>query len=286
MIRDLRFDIEDLLKDFYNGLTHTRKAGVWQGIDSFKDYNMKVIRDAKISGTIPKTIEELTETVSPDLPWAEEHFNERISGLPLNPGKSYLNWPYAKFKENNDEFKNESEQFSHTYMERFWPKMAGNILGIRYDNELGFCMSKKELFITDTPKDSTHPPMLGIRYHYGDLNDVINQLRVNKLTRQAYLPIFFPEDTGAVHGKRVPCTLGYLFEIWDNKLDITYYIRSIDVYRHLRNDIYLACRLTQHISTILEIDTGTINMYMANAHLFENDFYNFTKKEQWLKTSD
>jgi hypothetical protein len=242
-----------------------RKAGIWQGIDSFKDMDMLILRDVNYHLEIPNGINELVEEIKPDLIWAEAHFQERIGGKPLNPGESYKIWPYAKFDEENDPYL-KGKKFDHSYMERFWPKTV-NLGG----------------FENDESKYNK-----GIRFGLGDYSDVCQQLIKHPLGRQAYLPIFFPEDTGAKNNMRVPCTLGYLFEIFDDKLDVTYYIRSCDAYRHLRNDIYMAGRLLQHTKEILfingmkHIQTGTLKMKIANLHIFENDLYNIKKKESKL----
>jgi hypothetical protein len=244
-----------------------RKAGIWQGIDSFKDMDMLILRDVNYRLEITSLV-ELIEQSKPDLVWAESHFQERIGGVPLNPGESYKIWPYAKFDEKNDPYL-KGKQFDHSYMERFWPKNANEDLIRRpYPKHVG--------------------QNRGIRFELGDYNDVCQQLINNPLNRQAYLPIFFPEDTGAKNNMRVPCTLGYLFEIFEDKLDVTYYIRSCDAYRHLRNDIYMAGRLLQHTKEILfingmkDIQTGTLKMKIANLHIFENDLYNIKKKESKL----
>jgi hypothetical protein len=56
-------------------------------------------------------------------------------------------------------------------------------------------------------------------------------------TRQAFLPIWYPEDTGSVHGERVPCTIGYHFIRRGDWVHVVYYIRSCDFFRHFRDDI-------------------------------------------------
>src|SRR5690606_3284161 len=160
---------------------------------------------------VPNDIKALELLTKADIPWAEDHFQERVSGIPSNPGQTYKYWPYHKNLDNS-EFK--AEVFDHTYQERFWPKHAG---GKELHNKI---------------RDNE-----GIRFGYGDLDDVINQLKDNPLTRQAYLPIFFPEDTGAKDKQRVPCTLGYYFWIDGDKLYCNYTIRSCDVLRHFRNDV-------------------------------------------------
>ncbi len=53
--------------------------------------------------------------------------------------------------------------------------------------------------------DDTHPLPLanrGIRYRYADLHDVIDTLNKDPLTRQAYIPIWFPEDGSAMPGRK------------------------------------------------------------------------------------
>ena len=58
---------------------------------------------------------------------------------------------------------------------------------------------------------------------------------------------WIPEDTGAHHGERVPCTLGYHFIRRDDYLHMFYFIRSCDYIRHFRDDIYLAMRKAHYI---------------------------------------
>lgn len=227
---------------------------------------------------IPFTAEEAGEMTGARLPWAEDHFLERVGGEPLNPSPSEQWWPFRKKSadgDTNKDHKSEGEAFSHTYPERMWPKFA---------NGGG-----------NGPHDTTVPyEHWGIRFEYGDLQDVVNQLIKAPFTRQAYLPIWFPEDTGAVHGKRVPCTLGYHFIIRDGKLDITYFMRSTDLLRHYQDDIYMAMRLAQWVVEKINdwrgvedmsdffstgahrpptdtLEVGNLVFHTANMHIFEGD---------------
>lgn len=174
--------------------------------------------------------------IQPNLPWADDHFEERVSGIPWNPGEQWKNWPYAH---SADRFRTEGEKFSHTYMERYWPRYAGhNFFDENWKKHgIELLMRKREELL------NRKQDMEGIRYDYGDLNDVLNHLAADPLTRQAFLPVWFPEDTGVVHGERVPCTLGYHFILRNGYLHHTYYIRSCDFVRHFRDDLYLSLRL-------------------------------------------
>lgn len=230
-----------------------RENQTWQGLQAHQ--KMFEINHISFQSPIPPDWAKIQEMVKPNLPWADNHFAERVGGIPTNPGEEYKNWPY--YPKNDKAIR--PDKFTHTYQERFWPKYANttNPPNADYENRL-----------------EGHKGIMGIRYYYGDLKDVINLLKKDPYTRQAYLPIWFPEDTGAVHGGRVPCTLGYFFNMQEGKnLDITYYIRSCDFLRHLRDDIYMAIKLLQHVASKVDhfIYPGTITMHIENLHVFDGE---------------
>lgn len=195
-----------------------------------------------------------SETVKPNLPWAEDHFQERISGEPLNPSPSEAWWPFAR--RGNEEHKAEDQTFSHTYPERFWPRFAN----------LGGKMKHSERVVAS--------PIVGIRFEYGDLGDLIEVLRRNPRSRQAYLPIWFPEDINAAcHGERVPCSMGYHFIYCADcqGMDMIYTMRSCDIVRFYRDDVYMAGRLLQFVSTAIGQKPRTMQINVANLHCFPGD---------------
>jgi thymidylate synthase len=113
---------------------------------------------------------------------------------------------------------------------------------------------------------------MGIRYNYGDLNDVVALLKRSPMTRQAYLPVWFPEDTGANYEQRVPCTLGYHFLLRNGVLGITYFIRSCDFVRHFSDDVYMAGRLCQWVADqVADGNVGYLSMHIGSFHIFDGD---------------
>lgn len=223
---------------------------------------------------MPESAEVAAALTGARMPWAEDHFEERVSGRPMNPSPSEAWWPFRQKKDGdtNTDHKSEGNAFSHTYPERMWPKMANGgqpEASIHHGRFLDWEFKSHK----------------GIRFEYGDLRDIVNQLIKHPLTRQAYLPIWFPEDTGAVHGKRVPCTLGYHFIIRDGKLDISYFMRSTDLLRHFQDDVYMAIRLAQWVAREINayweykynepqeypLEVGTLVFHTANLHIFEGD---------------
>ena len=236
----------------------------WQSQGDSRHPEMQPIEleNVIIELSIPDFITPLQLLIRPNLPWAEDHFQERVSETPYNPPPSSSWWPYAQV--NNAEHKH-GEIFSHTYPERIWPKTVGS-----------------------GGRDSRKPK--GLRYTLGDLNDLVNLLRKDPLTRQAYLPIWYPEDTGAAQGQRVPCTLGYHFRFREGKLHVNYYMRSCDIMRHMVDDLYLAARLGQWVRNQFSfpglpiIPMGTLTAFFTSLHLFTGDIpivQNQTK--QWEK---
>lgn len=215
-------------------------VGEWQSIrGDIPQAKTIEVEDLVLGIPVPQSVKELQELVHPNLPWAEDHFLERVSGHPLNPPPSSAWWPHAQ--RNNAEFKTD-EKFSHTYPERFWPKFAEVLEG---------------------------GPNLGIRYPLGDLDDVLHLLQDHPHTRQAYLPVWFPEDTGAVGGQRVPCTLGYHFMIRNGHMKIVYFMRSCDFFRHFNDDVYMAARLCQWMCDQLEdVVPDRLMMYVSSMHIF------------------
>lgn len=254
--------------------------GEWQS--QATDLPMRELLHVVFEWAMPSSPEALARETGARLPWAEDHFLERVGGEPLNPSPSEAWWPFAAKKDGtNVAHKSEGEAFSHTYPERMWPKLAN---GGDYDPD------------HHSRWEEGKWPHHGIRFAYGDLDDVVDQLCRTPFTRQAYLPIWFPEDTGAVHGKRVPCTLGYHFIIRDGKLDISYFMRSTDLLRHFQDDVYLAVRLAQWVvdkinedrrvglageyemtgstygmSPEFDLQVGTLIFHTANMHIFDAD---------------
>lgn len=249
-----------VILDFYGQKVDN---GEWQAKQGTPFDRTIEVMDSGFAWPIPPGAKTLQAMVEPNLPWAEDHFLERISGEPLNPPPSHEWWPFNI--KANEEHRPDGEKFSHTYPERFWPSFA---------NVEGNTIEGRQVFV----------PHVGIRFEYGDLNDLIGLLVERPNTRQAYLPIWFPEDLRATaHRERVPCSLGYHFMIRRNKLSCRYYMRSCDLFRHFRDDVYMAARLTQYVASEVSealghdiedpdaIKPGELNMYISSLHIFADE---------------
>lgn len=239
---------------------HTEK---WQGLDirnrpdAVTTELLNVTLKVDLRGIM--SLDHWRAECRPNVPWADDHFAERVCGEPLNPPPSWAWWPWNKSAAKH----RVEEKFNHTYPERFWPKFAG-----------------------DDPLRAHKIPIRGIRFAYGDLADLVALLAQEPLTRQGYLPMFFPEDTGVGDGGRKPCTLGYQFISRDHKLHCFYPMRSCDLMRHFRDDVYLAIRLMLWVRNQAavanaywdSVTLGSLTMHMTSLHVFENDVLELRKE--------
>lgn len=298
-------DIEtNLARQLLNGtIIKTEK---WQGVSTPAPMLEKLF--AGFQFVIPETQEALLRNVQPNTPWAEDHFQERVAGQPVNPGKEYKNWPHYKNDPSNDKFRekipcpaccietNMKQVTGYSAQFSSGPDAHGDvILPGAFSYNCGRCkgsgtISSEEQF-THTYMERFWAPnsIRGIRYDYGNLQDVINLLSREPDTRQAFFPVWFPEDTGAVHGGRVPCTIGYHFLLRAGHLHCTYTIRSCDYFRHLRDDVYLAARLVQwviekawskgseNLYPLGLVKPGFLVMNIASLHCWESEKFMLEK---------
>lgn len=242
---------------------HTRK---WQGLEIAHRPDMvtyELLNDTICVDLFGiEDLDHWRRDIKPNLPWADDHFAERVSGAPLNPGTQWANWPWAS---SADKHRTEGEMFNHTYMERMWPRHAGMFGALKTLEE----------FQTNDYLPECHD---GIRGEYGDLGTLLDKLAWEPDTRQAFIPLYFPEDTGAEG--RMPCTLGYQFIMRDNKLHLYYPLRSCDFVRHWADDCYLAVRLLlwmldgcreRNKADWKDVQPGTYTMHATSLHVFAND---------------
>lgn len=233
----------------------------WQGSDISKRPEAEMRELLNVTIHVPQVahrLENLQRDIEPNLPWADDHFEERVCGWPINPGIEWANWPWGK---SAADFLTVG-QFNHNYMERLWPKLAGKKSATYAPHDWQGAGPRGDL-------------NFGIRGPYGDLYDLIDLIDKDPHTRQAWVPLFFPEDTGVGDGGRKPCTLGYQFMLRDGKIHTYYPLRSCDLVRHWADDVYLALRLALWVKekskSWANYPLGSFTMHMTSLHCFKND---------------
>ncbi len=244
------------------------KTERWQGVAANTDTAelRNVCFEVDLLGT--EDLDCWRADIQPNLPWADDHFLERVGGEPINPGVQWANWPWGQ---SANKFRKDQGRFNHNYMERLWPKFARRTP----DGSLpGSTSGSIRRYPEKDPR-----PHFGIGHHYGDLQDLVELLAKEPHTRQAWMPLFFPEDTGFGDGGRKMCSLGYQVLVRDGRAHLWYPLRSCDVVRHWQDDCYLAVRMLLWIieqcrlrsEAWKDIKPGTYAMHMTSLHAFESD---------------
>lgn len=112
----------------------------------------------------------------------------------------------------------------------------------------------------------------GDRLHFEDqLKNLIELLRTNPESRRAYIPIYQPKDNAKYGPEDVPCWTSLQFLIRNNKLHMTDYFRSNDIFLAMPSDLYGARYLQHYIAKSLGVDVGTFTHVIGSAHIRMTD---------------
>lgn len=268
-------DTKRLMRDC-GEVVHTDK---WQSVDISENPNAKMVEVLHHSfvAKIPETLTQLRCACLPNLPWADDHFQERVCGQPINPGIEWANWPWGQSADGHRE---KNGQFNHNYMERYWPENAKgtNVPTLSADQYRKEIKGKRSGMLINRGL-SGHP--------FGDLKDVVELLNSDPTTRQAYFAVWHPDDQSILNEGRKPCTIGYHFIMRNGKLDIRYDIRSCDMFRHFGDDIYLTILLGQWILKEVQdmgspvwqdVTMGNFSMNITSLHMFIGDYQKMFKR--------
>lgn len=105
------------------------------------------------------------------------------------------------------------------------------------------------------------------------LTKVMNRLKQDPDSRQLWVSLWNPEkDPDFLGGiSRVPCSLGYAFQVRDGKLNMHYVMRSCDFATHFRNDVYLAIKLLEWVAENTHYPVGSFTHTIFSLHVYNKD---------------
>tara|TARA_R100001463_G_scaffold50446_2_gene100691 strand:+ start:3322 stop:3963 length:642 start_codon:yes stop_codon:yes gene_type:complete len=115
-----------------------------------------------------------------------------------------------------------------------------------------------------------------VRSNYGwqwqrnhQIDYVVNKLKSNPNTRHAAISIYDCKEHGTYESD-TPCTYAVQFTIISNRLNMSVYMRSNDVWYGFCNDQYQFSSLQKMIADRLSIDVGWYYHHAHNMHLYNN----------------
>lgn len=106
--------------------------------------------------------------------------------------------------------------------------------------------------------------------------NVIDELQTNPESRQMFISLWNPTLDAVRFGvRRVPCTLGYHVLYRNNRLHMTYMMRSCDFLTHFQNDIWLAMQLQHYIvahirQALPDAAPGRFSHFINSFHVYQN----------------
>ena len=115
-----------------------------------------------------------------------------------------------------------------------------------------------------------------VRSNYGwqwkrndQLDYVIGKLRTHKETRHAAISIYDAKEWQS-YTKDTPCTYAVQFTIINDKLNMSVYMRSNDIWYGFCNDQYQFSSLQKMIAERLSIDVGWYYHHAHNMHIYND----------------
>ena len=103
----------------------------------------------------------------------------------------------------------------------------------------------------------------------GQLDKVIEKLKSNPNTRHAAISIYDAKEWQK-YTKDTPCTYAVQFTIINNKLNMSVYMRSNDIWYGFCNDQYQFSSLQKMIAERLNIEVGWYYHHAHNMHLYND----------------
>ena len=106
----------------------------------------------------------------------------------------------------------------------------------------------------------------------GQYDVMIERLRKDPDTRQAVVTIWNPERDMLEKKRDYPCTILHQFRIRNNKLNMSVYMRSNDVWLGAAYDFFQFTRVQLAMCSVLGIEPGTYAHHVGSLHIYENNY--------------
>lgn len=107
-------------------------------------------------------------------------------------------------------------------------------------------------------------------YHIANnLKNLVEKLKEDQGTRQAVLNIYSSKYGVEMKTKDVPCTIALNFLVRDNKLNLTTYMRSNDLFWGLQYDLFMFTCLQEAIAKELGLEMGCYIHCPTSLHVYD-----------------
>ena len=118
--------------------------------------------------------------------------------------------------------------------------------------------------------NSAYGYILGKKYGFSQIEQIIELLKKDPLSRRAVLNISDP-SINRITTKDMQCTVCLQFLLRNNKLYCTTYMRSNDIWFGLPYDVVYFTFLQKYIASQLEVGLGTYTHFVGSMHMYLKD---------------
>jgi thymidylate synthase len=136
-------------------------------------------------------------------------------------------------------------------------------------------------FANYTEEDGKFHGSYGTRTR-GQYDVVIERLREDPDSRQCVVTLWSPQLDMQPKKRDYPCTVLHQFRIRKNRLNMSVYMRSNDVWLGSAYDFFQFTRVQLAMCSVLGVEPGTYAHHVGSLHIYEN---NYEAAENLRKTS-
>lgn len=180
-----------------------------------------------------------------------------------NPTLKDLHFPFRKI----------SEKYSNAELNWYWSA----------DNSCETIGQHAKMWLSLTDDGKTNNSAYGYiihkKYGFDQLQQIIELLKKDRNTRRAVLNISDPA-INRIETKDMQCTIALQFLIRNDKLEMTVYMRSNDIYFGFPYDYIYFVSLGQYIAKQLNIEFSLYTHHATSMHMYLRDHDKFIKHEQ------
>lgn len=106
---------------------------------------------------------------------------------------------------------------------------------------------------------------------------VIKLLRTKRHSRRAIAVVWNPIEDSNIYSKNIPSPISINFMIRENKLYMTSYIRSSDLFFGMPVNIFQLYSLMKYVKEKLSVNYGDLSVFSFSAHIFKDQFLDIKK---------
>ena len=193
----------------------------------------------------------------------------KINGIDFDNTKALFNVGFYLLNPKDKIIKSKNRKFNEEYAKAEWDWYLSGDPSI---NKLGEIYGKippiwERMALGD---DKIVNSNYGYQWERGyQLDKVVAILKDNPSSRKAAISIYDGKEI-AKYRKDTPCTYAVQFTVIDNKLNMSVYMRSNDIWYGFCNDQYQFASLQEVVADRLSMDVGWYYHHAHNLHLYKN----------------